>query len=180
MIKRLGKEPGMSRKTCKLIVLSVIGICILLFFLRCCTGVLFFENRTSSAPQGIYVRCFGKVGYDDYVVVALDKDVAALKKGNLLLKRAKGFPGDIYVVNEKSLGIRGQVFRIQQVPGLPRLNRGSYMVLEKEIFLLNDSENSFDSRYLGPVKQDSIRAKVTMLVPYGPLVRFFGKEGWGK
>lgn len=70
----------MSRKTCKLIVLSVIGICILLFFLRCCTGVLFFENRTSSAPQGIYVRCFGKVGYDDYVVVALDKDVAALKK----------------------------------------------------------------------------------------------------
>ena len=167
----------MSRKTCKLIVLSVIGICILLFFLRCCTGVLFFENRTSSAPQGIYVRCFGKVGYDDYVVVALDKDVAALKKGNLLLKRAKGFPGDIYVVNEKSLGIRGQSFALQHMKGLPVMKQGAYIVPKGQFLLLNDMDNSFDSRYLGPMGQKQVRAKVRMLLPYAPLQQFFAKNG---
>lgn len=163
----------MTKKTCKIVVLPVIGICILLFLLRCCTGVLFFENRTSSAPRGLYVRSFGKPGYDDYVVVAMERDVGVLKKDALLLKRVKGFPGDEYVVREYFVGIRGQVFRLQQIKGLPRLEKGTYVVPEGELLLLNDTHDSFDSRYLGPVKEDRVQAKVTMLVPYGPLMWLF-------
>lgn len=163
----------MSRKTCKFIVLSVIGICILLFFLRCCMGVLFFENRTSSAPRGIYVRSFGALRYEDYVVVSLDRDVASLKEGSLLLKRVKGFPGDVYVIKDRMLEIRGQMFRLKDIKGLPKLRSGSYIVPDGEVLLINDATDSFDSRYLGPLRRDRVQAKVRILVPYETLFCIF-------
>lgn len=166
----------MGRKSCKIIILAAISIFILLSFLRCCTGALFFENCTSSAPQGIYVKAFGRIAYDDYVVVALDRDVAALKKGYLLLKRVKGFPGDVYIVGNGWLDIRGQSFPVKRVDGLPHLAKGSYIVPKGKYLLLNEAEDSFDSRYLGPMSQEQVRSKVMMLLPYQMLGRLLANS----
>lgn len=160
----------------KVFISTTLGIILFLFSLRCFSGELFFENRTASAPQGIYLRSFGELSYDDYVIAALDRDVAALKEGYLLLKRVKGFPGDVYIVNKRGLNVRGQFFPVKQVRGIPHLKDGAYIVPAGTCLLLNDSDESFDSRYLGPVKRDRIRAKVKMLLPYGPLARIFAKK----
>lgn len=165
-----------GNKRLKFVIYITLGIILFLLSLRCFSGELFFENRTSSAPQGIYLRSFGRLSYDDYVIVALDRDVAALKEGYLLLKRVKGFPGDVYIVNKRGVTIRGQFFPAKHLRGIPHLEEGAYIVPKGKCLLLNDSDESFDSRYIGPMGRDRIRAKVKMLLPYGPLARLFAKK----
>lgn len=164
-------------KCCKVILTGILAVITILAAATYLAGQeIFYVNRTASAPCGIYMRCLDDtLKYDDYVVVALDRDVAALKEGYLLLKQVKGFPGDVYIVDNRGVTIRGQFFPVKPARQLPQLKKGAYIVPKDSCLLLNGTDESFDSRYLGPMKRDRIRAKVRMLLPYGPLARLFAK-----
>ena len=126
---------------------------------------LFYLNTTKSAPLGIYLSCpFDKdYKYNDFVIVKLDKDYGKLKKGELLLKRVKGLPKDVYVREQGKLVVRGEEFPIVESNLLPQLNKGNYFVHEGEILLLNNRDNSFDGRYIGAMKKSDIVQKVILI-----------------
>lgn len=137
------------------------------------TGKLFYQNLSPSAPFGLYVVAPDqRIEYGDYVIVSLPVDVPALnvKKGFSLLKKVQGFPGDSYNVDSNGTSIRGRHYRSFSRPGLPVVAPGTYTVPDDSMLFLNDPEDSFDSRYLGPVKKNQIVKKVILLVPYEPFL----------
>lgn len=134
-------------------------------------GKLLYVNVTDSAPRGIYMISFNpNLHYGDYVIVSLPVDVPELhvEKGFLLLKQVRDFSGDEYRVSEDALEIQGKDYKIFHQEGLPQLEAGKRLVPEDEMLLLNDTEISFDSRYLGPISKSLIVKKVDLLLPYEP------------
>ena len=126
---------------------------------------LFYLNTTESAPLGIYLSCpFDKdYKYNDFVIVKLDKDYGKLKKGELLLKRVKGLPKDVYVREQGKLIVREEEFPVVETNLLPQLQLGNYLVHDGEYLLLNNRDNSFDGRYIGTMKETDIVQKVILI-----------------
>ena len=165
----------MVRKCCKIFLIGIVVLAGLVFMAKALTGQdVFYENRTASAPRGIYMRCLGgSPGYGDYVIVALDRDMGVLRRGHLMLKQVKGFPGEWYNVTDKGMEVRGKLYAFRDIPGLPKPGKGMYIVPHGQYLLLNDSPDSFDSRYLGPSGENGIRCRVKMVFSYEPLARLF-------
>lgn len=125
---------------------------------------LLYLNMTESATKGVYVaNPFGGYGYGDYVIVSSPGDFNLLKKGTLLLKQVRGLPGDIYVRAENRLEINGRLYPVKETERLPQIPKGVYRIAEDSYLLLNDMENSFDGRYIGPVEKKYFRQKVFLL-----------------
>lgn len=126
---------------------------------------LFYLNTTESAPLGIYLSCpFDKnYKYNDFVIVKLGKDYGKLKKGELLLKRVKGLPKDVFVREQGKLIIHGEEFPVVETNLLPQLQLGNYLVHDGEYLLLNNRDNSFDGRYIGTMKETDIIQKVILI-----------------
>ena len=159
-------------KRCKIIMMGILAAMGMLAMATFLTGqAVLYENRTDSAPRGVYVRYPGdKLEYGDYVIVSLDRKVGRLPEGFLLLKQVKGFPGDLYKVTEDGLEIRGRVYPLRDIAGLPKPEKGRYVLAAGQYPLMNESRDSFDSRYLGPANEKDIRSKVKMIFSYEPVV----------
>ena len=141
-------------------------------------GVPFYINHSPSAPEGIYVISFDrKLEYTkgDYVIVScpLDFPDIHISRGSRFLKEVRGFPGDTYEVNPEALVIDGHAYPINHTLSyLPHLEEGSHVVDEGKILLLNTPDYSLDSRYFGPLSQESIQKKVHLLVSYEQIDRW--------
>jgi conjugative transfer signal peptidase TraF len=146
-----------------LLILS--GLIILNF-----THIFYFNIYTHSLPFGIYVKIKGAPQKDYYAASCLTQEIAQygiarryLAQGNcdtgtvLVLKMIKGLPGDRYVVRNGFIEINGNSYCImgkdssgralkefyQQKEGV--LGKGKYLLLSDFV------NNSWDSRYWGPV-----------------------------
>ena len=126
---------------------------------------LLYFNNTSSAPRGIYIASFDKhYDYDDFYIVRLDRDYNLLKKGTFLLKQIKGKPGDIYISQYDHLDLNGHRYLIRDDKRLPHMPYGSYRIQDDYYMMLNERDDSFDGRYIGPTKQDYLVQEVWLLV----------------
>ena len=162
---------GGQRKS-KLFVLFLLAAIFTFSVMRLAFGILFYVNRTDSAPHGVYILSIcQKLHAGDYVIVELPLDIPALhvKKGFPLLKRVQGFEGDRYEITEDSLVFRGRRYPIFRKDGLPQQEIGTYVVPKGKLLLLNEPEESFDSRYLGVMDETEVKQKVRL---------WFSLEGW--
>ena len=135
-------------------------------------------NFSSSEPIGIYqTRPFGKIGdlrHSDLVVFCPDithERFPFVAKGHCptgiapLLKHVAGLPGDTVTETDEGVAINGKAIAFSKPKSysmayalpLPRW-RGAHTLARNEIWVYGagDPGNSFDSRYFGPVRSDSI------------------------
>ena len=135
-------------------------------------GKVFYQNMSPSAPEGIYIASLNqKIDSGDYAIVALPMAIPALgaEKNYPMVKKVRGWPGDMYTIDDAGLHFNGRIYKIYHLPGLPQLAKGQYTVPENHILFLNDPDISFDSRYLGPIKKTQVIRKVNLLIPFRPI-----------
>ena len=81
-----------------------------------------------------------------------------------LLKQIKGKPGDIYISQYDHLDLNGHRYLIRDDKRLPHMPYGSYRIQDDYYMMLNERDDSFDGRYIGPTKQDYLVQEVWLLV----------------
>lgn len=131
-------------------------------------------NSTASAPIGLYIvedRAWTK---GDRVAVRPDPFLLellvsfdALEADQILIKRAAAISGDDVCRNGFLVTINGaQVAKALQVAGnglpLPSWT-GCRRLAGGEVFLLGDTERSFDGRYFGVVGSDAVIGPVSQM-----------------
>jgi len=125
---------------------------------------LVYVNNTKSTAKGIYVREFtGDLYIGGYVIMRLPKTYGKLQKGSLLLKQVQAFPGDEYIREGNMLLVRSKRYPLSTDARMPQIPQGKHVVPDGMILLLNERNNSFDGRYIGPVSQDTIVARVRLV-----------------
>ena len=162
-----------ERRKTKLLVAGILSIFIIVAALHIAFGKLVYSNVSSSAPQGIYIMApVQSLARGDYVVVRLPETVESLhvEKDYLLLKRVQGFPGESYTIDSSALRTEQRSYPICRSDLLPQQEQGAYIVPDGALLLLNDPDDSFDSRYLGSINEAQIDKKVLLLVPYDNIV----------
>lgn len=122
-----------------------------------------YINTTASAPIGLYWRTDRPIETGAWVGVPKEivegYDVA--DRAPVFVKRVAATEGaDIRLIDE-TVTIDGRLVatRLTNIPGktyVGRLDRGY-------VFLLNDNELSFDSRYYGPVKSENLFGLVELV-----------------
>lgn len=151
------------------------ALCVLLA-LTLMQDKLLFENTTSSAPKGLYLKSCSPYQRTDYVIASLEHplktDKLDLPKGFLLLKTVQGLEGETYTVTEKELIIHGKTYPIARDRNLPELEIGTYTIPQGEYLLLNPTTDSLDSRYLGTIPKEHIVGKVHLLISYDGISEF--------
>lgn len=166
-----------QQRKSKAFVLATIVLIIIGGLLYIVCGKLIYSNMTDSAPKGLYIAALNQeIRRGDYVIVRLPEGVEKLhvNAGFLLLKHVQAFPGESYQVDEERLCVNHQSYTIYHKDGLPQLKPGRYIVPDGELLLLNDMDESFDSRYLGTIKESQIDKKVLLLLPYEPILNIIG------
>ena len=142
-------------------------------------GKLLYCNMTNSAVRGLYAAAPNQnLARGDYVIVRLPEGIESLHvdAGFRLLKRVRGFPGESYTVDEEYLRTQDDSYRIYHKDGLPQLKTGAYIVPSGTLLLLNDTDDSFDSRYLGTIEESQIDKKVFLLLSYEPFLQLIGRD----
>lgn len=130
-------------------------------------GDLVLYNHSPSLPVGFYVRVPDAVAPGSIVTIrARDAaPVQAAARGfdgdaDRFLKRVAAAAGDIVCANDVAVTINGarRVIRAaHDTTGRPlRFWSGCTRLEPGELFLLGDTEDSFDGRYWGPVRQTQI------------------------
>lgn len=141
-------------------------------------GKLLYCNMTNSAVRGLYAAAPNQsLARGDYVIVRLPEGIESLHvdAGFRLLKRVRGFPGESYTVDEEYLRTHDDSYRIYHKEGLPQLEAGTYTIPDGTLLLLNDTDDSFDSRYLGAIESSQIDKKVFLLLSYEPFLKLIGR-----
>lgn len=149
---------------------------------------VFYINDSDSAPHGIYMARFNIQSEEGsgarmdllllnfYYLVELPVDVPALDKkaGLNLIKVCRALPGTEYTVTDKELITLGRSYPISDRQGLPHIKPGNYVVPENTVLFLNNPEDSFDSRYLGPIDRKYVK-KVLYYIGLEEDYVFWGK-----
>lgn len=167
-----------EQRTSKIFVLSVISLILIGSVLHFVCGKLLYCNMTNSAVRGLYAAAPNQnLARGDYVIVRLPEGIESLHvdAGFRLLKRVRGFPGESYTVDEEYLRTHGGSYRIYHKDGLPQLEAGTYTIPDETLLLLNDTDDSFDSRYLGTIELSQIDKKVFLLLSYEPFLKLIGR-----
>ena len=162
-----------EQRKSKIFVLSVISLILIGSVLHFICGKLLYCNMTNSAVRGLYAAAPNQnLARGDYVIVRLPEGIESLHvdAGFRLLKRVRGFPGESYTVDEEYLRTQDDSYRIYHKDGLPQLKTGAYIVPSGTLLLLNDTDDSFDSRYLGTIEESQIDKKVFLLLSYEPFL----------
>jgi type IV secretory pathway protease TraF len=136
-------------------------------------GPVLFWNTSHSAPLGVYCYVPGSLNVGDFCVVKLPRDVCNLKAGTVMLKKVAAAPGTDFLVTDNILYLQGRFYPFMVDNRLPRLQAGKYQVPAGAKLLLNDPDDSFDSRYLGPINDKYIINKVRLLVPFEPVLKMW-------
>ena len=168
-----------KQRKSKIFVLSVISLILIGSVLHFVCGKLLYCNMTNSAVRGLYAAAPNQnLTRGDYVIVRLPEGIESLHvdAGFRLLKRVRGFPGESYTVDEEYLRTQDDSYRIYHKDGLPQLKTGAYIVPSGTLLLLNDTDDSFDSRYLGTIEESQIDKKVFLLLSYEPFLQLIGRD----
>lgn len=168
-----------EQRKSKIFVLSVISLILIGSVLHFVCGKLLYCNMTNSAVRGLYAAAPNQnLARGDYVIVRLPEGIESLHvdAGFRLLKRVRGFPGESYTVDEEYLRTQDDSYRIYHKDGLPQLKTGAYIVPSGTLLLLNDTDDSFDSRYLGTIEESQIDKKVFLLLSYEPFLQLIGRD----
>lgn len=167
-----------EQRKSKIFVLSVIFLILVGSVLHFVCGKLLYCNITNSAVRGLYAAAPNQsLARGDYVIVRLPEGIESLHvdAGFRLLKRVRGFPGESYTVDEEYLRTHDDSYRIYHKDGLPQLEAGTYTIPDGTLLLLNDTDDSFDSRYLGAIESSQIDKKVFLLLSYEPFLKLIGR-----
>ena len=167
-----------EQRKSKIFVLSVIFLTLIGSVLYLVCGKLLYCNMTNSAVRGLYAAAPNQsLARGDYVIVRLPEGIESLHvdAGFRLLKRVRGFPGESYTVDEEYLRTHDDSYRIYHKDGLPQLEAGTYTIPDGTLLLLNDTDDSFDSRYLGTIESSQIDKKVFLLLSYEPFLKLIGR-----
>ena len=167
-----------EQRKSKIFVLFVISLIVIGSVLHFVCGKLLYCNMTNSAVRGLYVAAPNQqLARGDYVIVRLPEGIESLHvdAGFRLLKRVRGFPGESYTVDEEYLRTHDDSYRIYHKDGLPQLEAGTYTIPDGTLLLLNDTDDSFDSRYLGTIEESQIDKKVFLLLSYEPFLKLIGR-----
>jgi conjugative transfer signal peptidase TraF len=152
----------------KWLLLVIFGFIILNF-----THIIYFNIFTHSLPYGIYMRIKGIPQRGDYAASCLTQEIAQygiarhyLARGNCgtgtvrVLKMIKGIPGDHFDVQNGFLELNGHSYHIMNKDSAGRellifykqkegiLDKGKYILLSDFV------QNSWDSRYWGPMTME--------------------------
>jgi conjugative transfer signal peptidase TraF len=134
----------------------------------------FYINSTASEPIGIYwVVPPATIQKGDYVIFSIPREAEQYVYGRSwapigmpLLKNVGAIEGDRYTLTEDAFSINGQrigPIAVEDSEGLPlpHLGKGEHVVAGGK-FLATSSYNdrSFDSRYMGEIPIENIKAKV--------------------
>ena len=167
-----------EQRKSKIFVLSVIFLILIGSVLHFVCGKLLYCNMTNSAVRGLYAAAPNQsLARGDYVIVRLPEGIESLHvdAGFRLLKCVRGFPGESYTVDEEYLRTHDDSYRIYHKDGLPQLEAGTYTIPDGTLLLLNDTDDSFDSRYLGAIESSQIDKKVFLLLSYEPFLKLIGR-----
>lgn len=137
-------------------------------------------NTSPSSPRGIWIMADDHVFpvHGTYVAVCLPDEWAAFaaardytaRKGECpgqreaLVKRVVAIPGDTVTIDDRGMSVNGQLIPDSKPLETDTQNRplqgvaqGTYEVRPNQMWVMGFNEaKSFDSRYYGPVPQESI------------------------
>lgn len=125
-------------------------------------GPAIIYNPSSSVPAGFYTRVKGAPQTGDLVTVAaasVAPDYAALRgygdATDRFLKRVAAMQGQLVCAEGATISIDGvqvasRVARDSVGQAVPTW-RGCHRLAADEVFLLGDTDDSFDGRYWGPI-----------------------------
>lgn len=164
----------MKKYTPLLIGLASLFVCVVVsLFLS--GQKFFFYNYTNSLPKGFYVRTLGQVHRGDLVAFKpppyaekMIRDRHYLRDDGFLMKKIIGIEGDSICTERGSFYVHGVnyggfVNADAEGRTLPRyyycgrIKKGDYIVG------LAGENNSFDSRYFGPVKKENIIGRIALI-----------------
>ncbi len=161
------------KRSVGLVCLAILGIAFIAgSFLR--TRPALIWNSTASAPVGLWRILNHAPVKGDWVAVRPAEDVlesirtAGLELGDqLLIKTIAGSAGDHVCRDNGNISINGTRVATAMshsslgVP-LPGWN-GCRLLRETEVFLLGESDASFDGRYFGPTEMSTVIAPVDLI-----------------
>lgn len=125
-------------------------------------GQIFFINRTSSMPKGIYAKTTShNLKSGDIIVLIIDQFK------NNLIKYIAGISGSEFCFDEnRDLwidGISTAQDNTQKYPQDPPTQSTCQTLKHDELLVLGEHPDSYDSRYFGLIKTSQVIAKVKLL-----------------
>jgi conjugative transfer signal peptidase TraF len=154
----------------------LIGVVLILIFLIGVTQLsgikLFLYNYTDSLPHGIYLLHHGACSKGDLVAFIpssgakqLIRERHYLREDGYLMKYLAAEKGDHVCTDTGKLIVAGENYgeilsRDKEGRDLPRYHFCG-ILQEGYIVAVKGKNNSFDSRYFGPIKQETILGTVT-------------------
>ena len=142
-------------------------------------------NVTGSLTKGIYLKkLFPDYKKGDLVLFIMDKKYSKYienfpnkdkMKNIYLLKRIDGVEGDIIetrsdgtlLINGK---IRGKILRIRGITD--NIENTKYILKKDEYYLMGDTKESFDSRYLGIFNRKDFKYEMKLLIKEETIEKF--------
>ena len=136
-----------------------------------------FINLSPSIPVGLYLRQGStSLRIGDTVVLRVSEEVrdlanriGLLEHTKLLFKRVLAGPGEkfcfegsVLEVGEREFGLRRETSKGLALPQL----KGCSVLSPSEYLVIGDTEDSFDSRYFGAVREEDVVARVRPVVTF--------------
>jgi conjugal transfer pilin signal peptidase TrbI len=160
----------------KELVRALIGGLLTVFFVIAFTsqfGLLIDTQDETCFDQRVYLKfpLRGEIKKDDLIVFSAKGNVFfGLHEGSKVGKLVVGLPGDEINIKDETVFVNGQevahinpgIYQTFRVP-VGKFN-GRYLLASDEYFVLGVNPRSFDSRYWGPIKRDSIEARAIGLI----------------
>lgn len=133
---------------------------------------------SASMHKGVYkIKAAESYSRGQIVIFNIPKSVSGLVEKRrwapesltyLLMKPVAAKTGDRILISQKGLFING--FYVGAVKRFDSAGRplpviyGEFVLKQNELFVANGHENSFDSRYFGPIKTSAVKGVVEPLI----------------
>jgi conjugative transfer signal peptidase TraF len=157
----------------------IISLCVLAAFLLLFKylSTRYLIQVSGSMPKGVYkIKDDDSVSLGQIVVFNIPPSVSDLVKNRrwapesvsyLLMKPVAAKAGDRVLVSEKGLFINdmycGPVKRFDSKGRPLPVIDGEFVLRQNELFTLSNHDNSFDSRYFGPIATSAVKGVVEPL-----------------
>ncbi|MEI6057003.1 MAG: conjugative transfer signal peptidase TraF [Lentisphaerota bacterium] len=159
--------------------LPIVVIFLLIFILY---EVGFRINITSSMPIGLYLLCEAKdLKNDDLVAVKLPPEIISqgLERGyiktkdTILVKQLIALPGDKVIYKNNQLLV-DDIYTYKcvvtakdgQGRDMKPLKEGTYTLGNNEYLVLGKNDDSWDSRYFGPIERKNLINRVKLILTF--------------